>query len=166
MYRIRHNWLLCYTLLVISSPVCLSDDINTSSARVQLTTTPVKLSPGESAMINVLVKVRLPYHIQANPASYDYLIPALLALQAPPSLRLDPPLYPPGVPYLLEGSDLKLSVYDGEITLTQRIYCLPSTAPGRQMLPGKFRFQACDHKQCLPPETLRFEQQVDVIGKQ
>lgn len=134
------------------------------SPRVRIVTMPVTMSAGSSTDITVKIFISSPYHIQANPASYNYLIPAQLQLQVINGLTPGKPVYPRGKFYRLTGSDLILSVYDGEISIIQTLHSSNNIAPGKYDIHGSFRFQACDHKRCLPPETLAITQAVEITS--
>lgn len=107
--------------------------------------------------------VRDGYHVQANPASADYLKPAVVELTSACGIAPGKPLYPPAVPYRLEGADSDLATYAHRFKVT--IALSTSNAglkPGDCALHGTLRYQACDARTCLAPATLAFELPVSV----
>jgi hypothetical protein len=99
--------------------------------------------------ITVTVKVDAGYHVNANPASFDYLVATALSVDSVPDLRVHYPtakLFKPA--FAADG----LKVYAGTITLK-------GTAPkgsmaNRNPLAATLAVQACDDEVCLPPATL------------
>lgn len=158
-------YLLAALILAGSCLIELSAN-QSASPRVRVVTMPVTMAAGSSTSLRLEIIISSPYHIQANPASYNYLIPAQLELQAITGLALDKPVYPPGKSYQLTGSDLDLSVYDGRISIIQMLHSRHTLSAGTYELKGSFRFQACDNRRCLPPETLQLTQQVQIVAAQ
>ena len=75
---------------------------------------PVVVAPGATGEGTVQVTVAPGFHIQANPASGPFLIPASLALRhRGDGIRLRRPIYPPGEPYRLQGTENDLMTYEG-----------------------------------------------------
>lgn len=102
--------------------------------------------------------VRHGYHIQANPASADYLKPAVVELTGACGISPGKPHYPPAVPYRLEGADSDLATYADRFKVTIAL----STAKDRSKagdcaLHGTLRYQACDARTCLAPASLAFD---------
>jgi uncharacterized protein YyaL (SSP411 family) len=106
-------------------------------------------SVGEHEEITVTVLVDKGYHVNANPASFDYLIPTRLSLAGAPGLRVsypEPTMFEPT--FAPEG----LKVYEGKVTLR-------ATAPKGALVEGQattaeLKVQACNDEICLPPATL------------
>jgi uncharacterized protein YyaL (SSP411 family) len=89
------------------------------------------------------------FHINANPASLDYLIPTQLSINGVTGVQLAYPnatiITPPFAP---EG----LKVYEGSIAL-QGVAPKGTFSPG-ESISGTVQVQACDDQSCLPPATL------------
>ncbi|HEX4952096.1 MAG TPA: DUF255 domain-containing protein [Thermoanaerobaculia bacterium] len=86
------------------------------------------------------------WHVQANPASADFLIPTRLEAAAG---RLEGVTYPLGEAVRLAiGAEGAVQVYRGELTLTGRLI---ATGSGRPVL--SLTYQPCDEGRCLPPVT-------------
>jgi hypothetical protein len=91
------------------------------------------------------------FHIQANPASQPYLIPATLDLQAAEGVQARAPVYPPGTAHRLRGAAQDLSTYEGTIEIAVPVTVALDARPGERVLRGTFRYQACDARVCLAP---------------
>jgi uncharacterized protein len=100
--------------------------------------------------IVVSVAVEAGYHINANPASFDYLIATQLSIAGHADLTVNYPA--PSVirpKFALDG----LKVYEGLVTLRAS---MPRNIIGQdiQALGGDLRIQACNEDICLPPGTI------------
>lgn len=89
--------------------------------------------------------------MNANPATLDYLIPTTLSVDSDRA-SLESIDYPEGEMMSFEFSDQELSVYDGESTISARLNV--SSGYAGETVPVTFRYQACDDRRCLPPETV------------
>jgi uncharacterized protein YyaL (SSP411 family) len=85
------------------------------------------------------LEIQEAWHINANPASLDYLIPTKIGGQ------LRNLSYPPGESFSFAFAPEELSVYSGSVTIGGEL------APGEQTL--SLTYQACDDRRCLPPVT-------------
>ncbi len=101
-------------------------------------------SPSE---VLVRLKISQGWHVNANPASLDFLIPTRVE-PARPGSRIDV-VYPDGSRYHPRFSREPLSVYEGEVEIQVR-----SSAPLPTGEKLALTFQACDDSSCLPPETV------------
>ena len=117
----------------------------------------LSIVPGGSAAGRLSVVVSPGYHVQANPASDEFLIPLQLEIQPRDGLRTGDPTYPPGQPHRLEGTDSDLWIYTGTFELLLPIMAAPSAVPGEYVLDGSLRYQACDSRSCLAPTSVPVE---------
>ena len=87
----------------------------------------------------VTVEIAPGWHLNANPASADFLVPT----------RLEGParavVYPAGEPFAASFTEQPLSVYSGTVALSGEI------RPDGSLT---LLYQACDHRRCLPPARL------------
>ena len=113
----------------------------------------VALPLGKPQQVAIDVAVKPGYHVQANPAAYPNLIPTRLTLLPVPGIAVGPPRYPSAKRLRLEGSGEQLLVYDGRfrIVVPMARYA-PAVAPIR--LEGSLRYQGCDDRRCLFPQTI------------
>jgi thiol:disulfide interchange protein DsbD len=111
----------------------------------------MKLQPGRARSATLSISVRDGFHVQANPAASEFLIPLSVSFDATEGLKVGEPRYPPPARYRLEGTDEDLLVYGGIFKVTVPIEASRSSPPGSYTLPGKVRYQACDERSCRPP---------------
>jgi hypothetical protein len=119
---------------------------------------PVTVSSGRITSADLTFTVADGYHVQANPASAEYLIPAVVEVAGACGVTAGAPEYPRAVPYRLHGADSDLATYAGRFQV--RLPLSATTAPrptGTCVLHGTLRYQACDARICLAPATLAFE---------
>jgi hypothetical protein len=59
--------------------------------------------------------------------------------------------------------DEKLNVYTGDFTIAVTVHPLHSVVPGKYVMHGVLRYQACDNAQCFPPKTVPVNFDVKVV---
>lgn len=101
---------------------------------------------GDQVIVTVVVDPE--FHINANPASENYLIPTTLEITHETPLRV---IYPRPLRFKPRFADRPIDVYQGEI---QIIADLPASS-GQPPRPfGTLIVQACTDTICLPPSSL------------
>jgi hypothetical protein len=89
------------------------------------------------------------YHVNANPASADYLIPTAVTIPSAPGAMVT---YPPGQIFKPKFSPEGISVYEGTVTITAELPKGSLVAAASK--PLQVEVQACTDRICLPPATL------------
>jgi len=89
------------------------------------------------------------YHLNANPASADYLIPTVVTVPGAPSAKI---AYPPGQIFKPKFSPEGISVYEGSVVITAELPKGGLASAARA--PMRIEVQACTDEICLPPATL------------
>lgn len=105
------------------------------------------------APANVELEITPGYHVNANPATFPYLIATEVQPGKVDGVTVGKIEYPAGVAKKFAFADQPLSVYEGKVTIPIPLAVTPA-AKGQLMLPIKVRVQACDQEKCLPPATL------------
>ena len=101
--------------------------------------------------ITVTLQVDEGYHINANPASLDYLIPTSVDFDRLTPARID---YPKAVRFEPAFAAEGLDVYEGSAAL---VAIFPKgVLEGGQAVCGRVTAQACNAEICLPPADLSF----------
>jgi hypothetical protein len=118
--------------------------------------TSVILAPGGSSEARLTVLVGDGFHLQANPASQEYLVPTRVELERASDVRPGRPVYPPGRPYRLQGAASDLAIYDGDFEIRVPLKASDDAAPGDRSLHGTVHYQACDARICLKPASVEF----------
>lgn len=122
-------------------------------AEVTVATDRTAYAAGESVRLLVELAIEDGWHVNANPATFDYLIPTTAAAEVPEGWPAAESEYPAGVMRTFEFADQPLSVYEETATLALRTAVPTDAADGAVEIPVTVTYQACDHKRCLPPIT-------------
>ena len=124
-------------------------------------TTVTRSKPGK---VVLRFHVNAGFHVNSNTPKSEFLIPTVLKLDAPTDIAVGKITYPAGEEMSFPFSpDEKLSVYTGEFPLSIVIHPLASVVPGKYMLRGELKYQACDNAACYPPKKLPVEFEVKVV---
>ncbi len=109
----------------------------------------VSAAGAEYARIAITLNIDPGYHVNANPASFAYLIPTSVSLEGITPLSVD---YPQ--PILFKPSSLPegIKVYEGRPTLTLTIAA--KDLQNKTALRARITAQACDAEVCLPPSEI------------
>jgi Disulphide bond corrector protein DsbC len=104
------------------------------------------------------------FHINSNAPKSEFLIPTALKMDPPTDIVLGKIEYPDGQDVSFPFSpDEKLSVYSGDFAINVAVHPLKSVMPGKYVMHGALRYQACDNAQCFPPKTLPLSFDVKVV---
>jgi uncharacterized protein len=103
----------------------------------------------EPDKVAVTVDIDRGFHINANPASYDYLIPTTLNATNHTPLRV---IYPSPVRFKPKFADEALDVYEGTVRIIAEFP--PGALTRKPYLFGTVTAQACTDEICLPPADL------------
>lgn len=104
------------------------------------------------------------FHINSNAPKSEFLIPTQLKMDVPTDIVLGKVQYPEGKDVSFPFSpDEKLNVYSGDFTIKVAVHPLHSVVPGKYVMRGSLRYQACDNAQCFPPKTLPVNFEVKVV---
>jgi len=89
------------------------------------------------------------YHLNANPASIDYLIPTVVTVPSAPDAKIT---YPVGHVFKPKFSPEGISVYEGSVAI--RAELPKGRLTSAASTPLRIDMQACTAQICLPPATL------------
>jgi hypothetical protein len=118
----------------------------------------------QATMVNLDFRVPTGYHINSNTPKSEFLIPTALKMDLPTDIILGKIEYPAGEDRNFPFSpDEKLSVYSGDFTIAVAVHPLHSVVPGKYVMHGVLRYQACDNAACYPPKTLPVNFEVKVV---
>ena len=107
------------------------------------------LADTAASTITITIGVDDGFHINANPASLDYLIPTTLSFD---ELTPDAVAYPPARRFQPSFTTSSLAVYDGRITIVASFP--PEALAHMPRVGAKVTAQACSDTVCLPPSTV------------
>lgn len=114
----------------------------------------ITLAKGESGYAIVRLRIQNGYHINANPATFPYLIATELALTPANGISVDFVTYPDALTKKFSFADEPLKVYEGETIVKAMLKAGPKAETGSYNLSAKLRVQACDDTVCYPPGTM------------
>ncbi len=129
----------------------------TSESVVKVTAEPVEVVAGQRNEAVVKLNIQSGYHINANPASFEYLKATEVDLPDTPEVAVDYIYYPnPQVKKFSFSDNQALRVYEGETQLKIMLTAEKAAPKSAHNLPAKLNVQACDDKVCYPPGSISF----------
>ena len=132
-----------------------------------LTMAPVPLVRAErtkQTVVDLNFRVPAGYHINSNAPKSEFLIPTALRMDIPTDIVLGKIEYPVGEDLNFPFSpDEKLNVYTGDFTIGLTVHPLHSVVPGKYVMHGVLRYQACDNAACYPPKNLPVSVELKVV---
>jgi Disulphide bond corrector protein DsbC len=156
----------CILLTLILTAATFSS-AQTPGKAPSLTMAPVPLTTAQRAkqtIVNLNFRVPSGYHINSNTPKSEFLIPTALKMDLPTDIVLGKIEYPAGEDRNFPFSpDEKLSVYSGDFTIAVGVHPLHSVVPGKYVMHGVLRYQACDNAACYPPKNLPVSFEVKVV---
>ncbi len=136
--------------------------VSTSAEVVKVRTTGVTIPSGGEATAIVTLSISSGFHVNANPATFSYLIPTEVTAESAEEINVDKAVYPAGRMEKFQFADQPLAVYEGETQIKLPLRAKANGAKVSTSLPIKVRVQACDNEQCFPPATLNTTLAADV----
>jgi hypothetical protein len=153
--------------LVASLLTALPGTAQTPGKAPTLTMAAVPLTTAQrtsQTMVNLNFRVPLGYHINSNTPKSEFLIPTVLKIDVPTDIILGKIEYPAGEDRKFPFSpDETLNVYSGDFTIAVGVHPLRSVVPGKYVMHGVLRYQACDNAACYPPKNLPVSFEVKVV---
>lgn len=110
----------------------------------------VKRDSGDGDKAVITIEIDAGFHINANPATFDYLIPTALHITNQAPLRV---IYPNAARFKPKFSKGPLDVYEGTVQITAEFE--NGSLARRPFLFGTVTVQACTEAICLPPADLK-----------
>ena len=148
-------------LMVASSLVLLlasavAQDAPTMKPVVSMAPAPlVTITQGKASSVPLSFRVTRGYHINSNKPKSEFLIPTALKIGAATDIVIGGTTYPDGHDMSFAfAPDEKLNVYTGDFELEVSVRPLRSVQPGKYVMRGNLKYQACDNSACYPPQQL------------
>jgi Disulphide bond corrector protein DsbC len=163
MHMKRHA-IAALLIVVLGTFACAQEITGAKNPTVTLIRPGITTIPtGTPGDIELQFRISRGFHINSNTPKSEFLIPTALKLDAPTDIVVGKVTYPPGEEKSFPFSpDEKLSVYTGDFTLAVTVRPLHTVVPGKYMLHGQLRYQACDNAACYPPKQLPVSFEVKV----
>ncbi len=127
-----------------------ASDPVTATGYVSLSNVP----QGGSAQLALEIKIAQPWHVNANPASEEFLVATEVAFALPTGVTLRGVAYPPGVEKKLEFAEAPLRLYENVVYIGAVIDVASDVPMGTSTIAATITYQACDNEKCLLPQTL------------
>jgi hypothetical protein len=125
---------------------------------------PVTATRAQQTKVELNFRVGKGFHVNSNTPKSEFLIPTSLKMDLPTDIVLGKIEYPAGQDLTFPFSpDESLSVYTGDFTIALQVHPLKSVVPGKYVMHGVLRYQACDNAQCFPPKALPVSFDVKVV---
>ena len=122
----------------------------------------LSVAPGASQDTEIRIAVAEGFHVQANPAADEFLIPLTLEFVSGDGFEVTDIRYPPGESYRLQGADEDLLVCGGTFAVPVTVRASADAREEAVAARGRLRYQACDDRICLAAATLLFDLSVRV----
>jgi len=139
---------------VASSSPSPAPGISSSADLVKIQATATSIPAGGNIDATVTLSISAGFHVNANPATFSYLIPTEVTAGAIEGITAAKPMYPVAVKRKFKFANEPLAVYEGDAQIRLPLRAAKNAAKGARSLPVNVRVQACDHEQCFPPATL------------
>lgn len=120
-----------------------------------------RLVRGRDCRVAIELTMEPGWHINANPARPDFVIPLTITADGSAGVELVEIDYPKGINLEVEGIETPLSVYEGTVLVTGTLR-IPDGAPEVLDLRLKLKLQTCNNQTCLPPRQLLLQGRIPV----
>jgi len=134
-------------------------EVRSSADVVSFGGTGTAMSGDNNGEALVMLNIESGYHVNANPATYPYLIATEVTADKVEGIEVGKAAYPPAKKQKFEFADEPLAVYEGQVEVRLPIKV---ASKGSRALPLNVRVQACDHEKCFPPASLKTNVSVEV----
>jgi cytochrome c biogenesis DsbD-like protein len=128
--------------------------ISSSAQVVKVTAVPVNVSQSSGADAVITLSISPGFHVNANPATFSYLIATEVTAGKLEGITAGTPIYPAAVKRKFQFAEQPLAVYEGEVSIKLNLRAEANATTGSKSLPVNVRVQACDEEQCFPPATI------------
>ena len=143
-------------LLLMCGCVWAQEEFGPKGPVVKIIGAPVVTAvQGKPATVPLSFDVSSGFHINSNHPKSEFLIPTVLKVEATTDIIIGKTTYPEGQDMSFAfAPDEKLNVYTGDFEIDVLVRPLHSVQPGKYVIRGTLRYQACDNTACYPPKNL------------
>jgi thiol:disulfide interchange protein DsbD len=135
-------------------PSSSTPEVSSSAQVVKVSTSPVEIAANGSTDALVTLSISPGYHVNANPATFSYLIATEITPGKADGIIVGKPAYPNAEKRKFQFAEEPLGVYEGETQIKLPIRADTKAATGSRPLPISVRVQACDNEKCYPPASV------------
>jgi hypothetical protein len=148
--------LLICALFLFSAWALAQEEFTPKGPVVKMAPTPVAAAvQGKPVTVSLSFNVATGYHINSNQPKSEFLIPTALKIEPATDIVIGKTIYPDGQDTSFAfAPDEKLNVYTGDFKVDLIVHPLHSVQPGKYVVRGSLKYQACDNTACYPPKNL------------
>lgn len=117
----------------------------------------VEIRASGSAEAIIRLSIDDGYHVNANPATFPYLIPTELVVPPADGLTAGSVSYPAALKKKFEFAGDELAVYEGQVELKTTLQAAASAPKGERSISATLRVQACNNQVCYPPGSINLQ---------
>ena len=121
-----------------------------------------RLPAGGTCEVIVLLQVKPGWHVNANPAKPDFLIPTTFSMKSKNKTKLSNVRYPKGHSLTIPGFDEPLVVYEKVVAIRGTIEVPRNIGTSVEQLELQVKYQACNDERCLRPTQVTMNGKVQV----
>ena len=136
------------------TPKVSEDKRIASTDVVMIAMQPTDIPAGGQGEVVARLTVKDGYHVNANPATYPYLIATTLSIEPNDGISAGTISYPKPLTRQFPFAENPLAVYEGESEIKVPLKASASATKGERTIPAQLRIQACDDQVCYPPGTI------------
>ena len=137
-------------------------NVRSSADVVKVRALPFSLAAGAGQDLIVILSISPGFHVNANPATFPYLIATDVTSKGTEGISVGKSVYPVSEKKKFQFAEELLAVYEGEAPIRVPLRAESNAARGTRSLPIDVRVQACDQEECFPPDTLHTTIAVEV----
>lgn len=113
-----------------------------------------KLPKGGRCPVAIELSISRGWHINANPANPDFLVPTKVELKTKQKVKLKALKYPKHHELKVDGFDKPYHVYDGKVMIYGILEIDNAQTADVSELEFHVNFQGCNSQECLPPDKV------------
>ncbi len=146
--------LICAFLLAAAAAA--QEEFGPKGPVVKMAPAPVVAAvQGKPSTVALSFSVSNGFHINSNHPKSEYLIPTALKIEPATDIVIGKTTYPDGQDMSFAfAPDEKLNVYTGDFKVEVMVHPLHTIQPGKYVVRGSLKYQACDNTACYPPKNL------------
>jgi uncharacterized protein YyaL (SSP411 family) len=116
-----------------------------------------KLQRGGKCPVAIELTIADEWHINANPASPDFMIPTEIKIKSAQKVKMTKIKYPEHELLEVEGQDEPSHVYGGKVVIYTLLEIDAAEDAEKAELEIEIKFQACNSKTCEPPDSIKLK---------
>jgi cytochrome c biogenesis DsbD-like protein len=148
--------ILASGLLLLCVSAYAQEELAPKGLTVTMAPAPVvTIAQGKARKVPLSFRIANGFHINSNRPRAEFLIPTTLKVDAITDIIIAGTYYPEGQDMSFAfAPDERLNVYTGDFRVDVLVRPLRSVQPGKYVVRGNLKYQACDKAACYPPKQL------------